>query len=338
MKMDFTKLGTNKVEPGVRGKHFLYYGLPSTRKTSVAVRHPRTLLLATEIGYKMIPGVTAVNIKSWADFRAAVRELKRPQVQEMFDTIAIDTISILYDMCYAYICQAEGIDAPGELGYGMGWKKIKLEFKKQIMLLAQMGYSVVFTAHSKEKDVEVKNPDGTVTNQRHAEPKIDNLAQTIVMELVDFVFYLNKEPLDGVQEPDPFGDNTTVYAYSQLPDNIITKTRLRNLDRRFEFTFENLENVLNKAISQLDEVDDSGNIKNYYEDNKVDFDSIKAEIVEHIDTLRTMKESEPTLGGVLQEIEGYWFNLIGEVAPTDVTVKDHDKLIIFREKLIELTP
>ena len=50
--MNLLEVKRNKVTRGVGNKHFLFYGDPGTRKTSVASLFPDSLILATEIGYK----------------------------------------------------------------------------------------------------------------------------------------------------------------------------------------------------------------------------------------------------------------------------------------------
>jgi hypothetical protein len=233
--MNLLDIKPNIVSKGVKGKYFLFYGDPSTRKTTVASQFPKALLLATEIGYSMIPGVHAAPVKSWAEFRDIVRQLKGAEVQAAYETIVIDTVGLLTDMCMKYICDKNGVAELSEVPWGGGWTQFKKEFRTQINTVAQLGYGVVFIAHA---DVKKDNETGKITS---ALPMMDKKPRESVIALVDFIFFLQKETKDNTEK------DVTVYAYSKLP-SIETKTRARHLSPRFEFNFENLEAEIVKAI------------------------------------------------------------------------------------------
>lgn len=236
--MDLLSIKPNVVSKGVAGKYFLFYGEPSTRKTSVAAMFPKPLLLATEIGYSLIPNVHAAPIKSWADFRDVVRQLKSTDVHDAYQTIVIDTVGFLTDMCMKYICDVNGVEELSQIAWGQGWTKFKKEFRTQLNTIAQLGYGIVLIAHSDSK----KDPETGKINS--SLPMMDKKPREAVIALVDFILYLNKEPKDGNPE------EITVYAYSKLAD-IETKTRARHLKPRFEFNFENLEMEIASAVTML---------------------------------------------------------------------------------------
>lgn len=233
--MDLLNIEPHTITEGVLGKHFLIYGPPSTRKTTVATNFPRPLLLATEVGYSFIPGVKAINIDSWYTFREAVRQLKREEVRQEFDTIIIDTVSLLAGQCVNYVNNKHGVTALGDAEWGKGWNDYKSELSENFNVLAQKGYGIVFISHSKEQ----KNEQGEVTS---SEPALDNSTMAIVNALVDVILFLNPE---GNEE------DRSVFAYSNLPANIVTKTRIRGLSKRFEFNFENLETEMKSAIGAI---------------------------------------------------------------------------------------
>lgn len=243
--MNLLDIKPNIVSKGVAGKYFLFYGDPSTRKTTVASQFPGSLLLATEIGYSMIPGVHAANIESWGAFREVVRELKRPEVKDKYKTIVIDTVGLLTDMCMKYICDINGVKELSEVPWGRGWTDFKKEFRTQINTIAQLGYGVVFIAHS---DTKRDNESGAIVS---ALPMMDKKPRESVIALVDFIMFLQKEPKDNNPE------EITVYAYTQLASSIESKTRARHLAPRFEFNFENLEKEIVKAI-EAHEKEDGG--------------------------------------------------------------------------------
>lgn len=236
--MNLLEIKENVVTRGVGNKHFLFYGEPSTRKTSIAAQFPKALILATEIGYKQIPGVKAVDIDSWATFLQVVQELKKPDVKSTYSTIVIDTVGILSDLCVQYVCNINGIKSLDELGYGKGWSQYKTQFNRAINTIAQNGYSIVFIAHAEQK----ADQNGNVIS---IEPRVDKRPKETIVALTDFIFYLQKEKRDDVE---------TVIAYTQLPEGITTKSRIRSMTPQFEFTFENMENEINKALDRYSDI------------------------------------------------------------------------------------
>ena len=267
--MNLLEVKRNKVTRGVGNKHFLFYGDPGTRKTSVASLFPDSLILATEIGYKQIPDAAAVDIDSWATFLQVLNELKKPEVKAAYKTIILDTVGILSDLCVQYVCNVNGIKSLDELGFGKGWNKYKTDFNRAINTIAQNGYSIVFIAHAEIK----RDNDGNITS---IEPRIDRRPRETIEALTDFIFYLQKEEHNG---------KDTVIAYSNLPQNIMTKTRIRGLAPSFEFTFENVEKEINNAL------DNYGTIYNGAEGGEemsgedmsaklVPFEEIKAQTIE----------------------------------------------------------
>jgi len=64
-------------------------------KTTMATKFPNHLLLAFEKGYNAIPGAMAQPINTWGEFKKVLLQLKKPEVKEKFETIIIDTASVI---------------------------------------------------------------------------------------------------------------------------------------------------------------------------------------------------------------------------------------------------
>lgn len=110
-----------------------------TGKTSLAVKWPKNLLCAFERGYNALSGIDKVDISSWATFKQVVRELKKPQVQEKFDSIVIDTTSIAWDKCAEYICQQNDVTDLADVAWGKGFKACSKEFEKTFREISLLG-------------------------------------------------------------------------------------------------------------------------------------------------------------------------------------------------------
>lgn len=89
-----------------------------TGKTTLGSQMPGALILAFERGYNALPGVIAQDITSWGELKQVYRELKKPEVQEVYKSIIIDTVDIAASLCEKYICNQLDIDTLGDVGYG----------------------------------------------------------------------------------------------------------------------------------------------------------------------------------------------------------------------------
>lgn len=273
--IDITKLVPYKVTASLSDKILLMYGEMGTRKTSVACCFPKHLLLAYDIGYKFIDGANAVPLQTWQDFKSVVKQLDKKDVHEMYETVVIDTIGMAYTACYNYMLTQMGVESPGDVPFGMGWKKIRIEFETVLRSIVQKGYGLVMLAHSDEVE---KEDASTKQVQTVVKIDIDKRPDLVIKTLADIVLYLHKEPQDENK------DIPTVYAYSNLV-TIPTKKRCRYFSDRFEFTYENLQKEMANAVAQLlnkDELttdDFAPTSTNPYAVEKVDFEEVRANTI-----------------------------------------------------------
>lgn len=231
--MDLTTIVPSVIDPTIRGKNFLFYGPPGTRKTSVAANFPSPIFGQTEDGTKFISGVRGVRLKNWNDVKQFVRELRRPEVREMYETVVLDRADIIYVYCYDYVLQQLGISDPSEKGYGVGWKKIEREWTQTMNRIEAEGYGIVFISHDKDIMNQKMEYVGTKI-------KLESQAANVIRGMTDFIFNLRKEVINDYQ---------TVIAYSDL-FSVETKSRARYFADRFEFTYDNLEKELRIAIEK----------------------------------------------------------------------------------------
>ena len=275
MAINLDDVTPNVVTADPVSKIWLFYGDMGTRKTSVACAFPNHLLIAYDIGYKMINGANALPVQNWQDFKAATKQLDLQKNKDRFQIVVIDTIGKCYQACYQYMCNQMGVSDPGEAGkFGIGWKKIRNEFETVIYSIAQKGYGVIMLAHSDEIEKE-----DSQTKQKYIQTKIDTDKRpgSIIQQMADFVFYLHKETKDGTE------NEPTVYAYTNLV-KIDTKTRSRYFTPRFEFTYDNLCKELESAVTKQYEEENLERPTDYVETNpylikEVSFDDLKASVI-----------------------------------------------------------
>ena len=200
---------------------------------------PNSLLLAFERGYNALPGVMAQDVTSWAEMKQIYRELKKPEVQEVYKALVVDTVDIASDMCQKYICNQLGIENIGDGGWTTnGWSKYKKEFEETFRSLTQMGYAVFFISHAKEKTI--KRPDGTEYTQ--VGPALQSSALTIIENMADIYGYAHQVRTD---------DGSKVILTLRHPDDsIICGGRFKYIAPEIEFNYNSLVKALTEAIDK----------------------------------------------------------------------------------------
>lgn len=238
MAINLLALEPHKVSRDLTGYITYIYGAAKTGKTTLASQAGRSLILAFERGYNALPGVFAQDIASWGDTRAVVRELKKPEIKEKFQTIIFDTIDIAGMLCEKYICAQNGVDKIGEIPYGQGWTLMKKEFEDVVRTITQLGYAVFFISHDKDK--EFKRKDGTSYHQ--IIPSCPTSFNEIAKNLADIYAYAEKYEDNGVAR---------VQLVVRSTDNSIDcGCRFKYIEPVIEMSYSALVNALNRAIDK----------------------------------------------------------------------------------------
>ena len=245
MAINLLSLQPHKVSRDLTGYITYIYGAAKTGKTTLASQAGKALLLAFERGYNALPGVYAQDITSWGDTRAVVRELKKPEVKEMFQTVVFDTIDIAGGLCEKYVCAQNNVDKIGEIPYGQGWNLMKKEFEDVVRTITQLGYAVFFISH--EKDKEFKRKDGTSYHQ--IVPSCPNTFNEIAKNLVDIFAYAEKYEENG---------QARLRLVIRSTDNSIDcGSRFKYIDPVIDMSYKALVDALNRAIDKAAEMSGS---------------------------------------------------------------------------------
>jgi hypothetical protein len=162
--------------------------------------------------------------------------LKKPEVQATCKAVIIDTIDIAADRCKKYICNQNGIEDLGDLGYGKGWTKFKDEFNEVFRGLTQLGYAVFFIGHDKPETID--NPDGTKTQK--IRPTLSNSTKTVIAGMADIYGYAHQKAageMSVLTLRDPSGTIECGCRFKYMPAEIV-------------MNYKNLVNALNEAIDK----------------------------------------------------------------------------------------
>ena len=238
MAIDLLALQPHKVSRDLSGYITYIYGAPKCGKTTLAVQMDKALLVAFEPGYHALPGVMAQDVTSWAEMKQLYRQLKDPRVQEMYRCVIIYTIDIAADRCKKYICNQNGIEDLGDLGYGKGWTKFKEEFNEVFRGLTQLGYAVFFIGHDKPESID--NPDGTKTLK--IRPTLSNSTKTVIAGMADIYGYAHQKAAGEM----------SVLTLRDASGTIECGCRFKYMPTEIVMSYKNLVNALNEAIDKFD--------------------------------------------------------------------------------------
>ena len=240
MAIDLLGIQPHKVSRDLSGYITFIYGPAKVGKTTFGSHMPGHLILAFERGYNALPGVMVADVTSWGEMKQIVRELKKPEVKEVYKSIIIDTVDIAADACQKYICNQLGIENIGDGGWSTnGWAKYKKEFEDTFRTLTQLGYAVVFISHDKEKTIKLQN--------QPEYQQIGSSMQSSAMSIVE-----NMSDIIGFAHPiiTPSGESKRVLSL-RSPDNTVRcGCRFRYIEPEIEFSYESLTKALNDAIDR----------------------------------------------------------------------------------------
>ena len=118
MAIDLMKIQPHKVSRDLSGYITYLYGPGKIGKTTFGSQMPGALLLAFEKGYNAIPNIYPQDVSTWSEMKQILRQLKRPEVKEQFQSIIVDTIDIAAAACEKYIIDQNNVDTLNQIPYG----------------------------------------------------------------------------------------------------------------------------------------------------------------------------------------------------------------------------
>lgn len=312
--LNLLDLQPTTISRDLRDKYILLYGPAKCGKTSFQAQIPNNLIFCFEKGVNFLPGVFAVDVPKWVEFKALLKQLEKDEIKQKFNTVTIDTVSLAYDLCTQYICSQNNVKTVGELAYGRGYALVKDEFTNALRQISMLGYGIVLITHAKVKNVKIDD-DTTV---EIASPNIPDRAQDVVNALVDIIGYIDVSYEDGT---------ATRTLITRGTPNIVAGSRLKYLAPRIPFGYDELINAIGEAIEKQAKIDgakvvDKGTMQKVIE--KRPFEETLAEAKE----LWTKLVSEGKAEMVMTEVE----SLFGE--PMKLSEIPESKQDVF-EVLIE---
>ena len=240
-----TMIKPHEVSRDLSGYSVLFYGTPKSGKTTIASHFPKSLVFAFEKGYSAIPGIMAIPVNSWREFRSFLMDLREDETKEMYKTVVMDTADIAWDYCTDYVCQQNGVSKIGDIPYGGGYALAQREFDTCIRKILQMDFGLVLISHSKEKTL--KDEQGNEYDQ--IMPTLENKARLICELTCDII---------GMCRPVKEADGTVqTRLFLRETPRYVAGSRFKYIVDSIPFTYDNLVKAITDAIEK--EAKETGN-------------------------------------------------------------------------------
>lgn len=164
--LDILNPQISKVTKSIDNLIITIYGKGGLGKTPVATKMEKPLYLAFgKSGLDGLNNVPFLSVKSWSDFKNVNKQLcgkkDNEQIHEMYKTIIMDEMEVLYSYCEKYVASVEGVNKikEGNGGFGL-WGDLKAEWETEMLRLIGSGFCVVFILHTQEDDTGYNSPVG----------------------------------------------------------------------------------------------------------------------------------------------------------------------------------
>ena len=299
MAINLLDIKPHKVSRDLSGYITFIYGPAKIGKTTLATQMPGALLLAFEKGYNTIPGVIAQDVTTWGEMKQIFRELKKPEVQEVYKTIIIDTVDVACDLCQKYICSQLGIDQMGEGGWGVNsWPRYKKEFEDVFRGLTMMGYAVVFISHSKSG----VDKDQNGREFGYIKPTTQSSALQIIENMADIYAYA-RSYVDSSGE-----EKRVLTLRSPAGSGVSCGSRFKYISPEVPLNYEALTMAITEAIDKEAKEHNNAFVTNDRETAPIvkdyDFDAYMKKFEEYVGTLMS-KDQDYYAPRITQIVEKY---------------------------------
>ena len=175
------ELPKNERQPNtaVNKKKIWLYGKPFHGKSWAANTFPNVLFLSTDGNYKYLPGGIPPHIDivdemsfngradnrkmAWKVFKEALDLLERGG--NTFETIILDNMSQLRDLCRAYVLSEMKIEHESDSNFGKGWTMVDTEWENALTRFWNLDYPNLLALSHLDDDSEVTKKSGDKTTK-----------------------------------------------------------------------------------------------------------------------------------------------------------------------------
>ena len=137
---------------------YFIYGKQGIGKTTFSIQFPDALHMMFEPGAKS-KALRKIEPLTWKEVEEYARLIAE---SEMYKTVVIDTVDLMYDMCAAQVCKDKGVDYLKDIGFGDGYK-IAGNRLRNVLIKIHNKKGLVILSHDKVKmKTKDSDPDYTI--------------------------------------------------------------------------------------------------------------------------------------------------------------------------------
>lgn len=236
--INILELQPHEVSSDITGYAIGIMGPPGCGKTTLASKIPGSLLLATEPGYKAIPGILAVDINTWSDVLQVVSQLRKPAATEKYKTIVIDTLDEFVFLATQFIVQKEGVEDLTDIPWGKGYSMLE-ETLRKVFRQIQQNYGLILIAHDGRKVDEEDN------KLFYASLNFNKKVKRVVMGLLDILAYVETRR----------GEEGSIMHFRDS-DKWEAKSRFAKIVPSCPFSYEDLVKAVADAVAGIATTDE----------------------------------------------------------------------------------
>lgn len=298
--LDLKNLKKHTISKSLRSKSMLIFGEPKIGKTTFAAGADKVLFFNFENGTEFLPlDVDPVPIQKWSELKSYIKQLRDPEIQQMYSTICIDTVTIAAQLCERYVCLQNNVEHIKDIPYGAGYSMPATEFFNVFHEISMLGYGIIFLAHTKTQYSEYLDEKGEKIQQVTAD--VDKRIFSVLNGMCDIIAYAEKQY-------DPISKTMTRVLYTDADaPNMVTGGRCAQFfPKVIPLNYKIFEQELEKAVAKIAQASNSELSDNSVtREEKRSFDEVINEArnfwVSYIDGASTDDEKERRLS-ILQDI------------------------------------
>lgn len=298
--LDLKNLKKHTISKSLRSKSMLIFGEPKIGKTTFAAGADKVLFFNFENGTEFLPlDVDPVPIQKWSELKSYIKQLRDPEIQQMYSTICIDTVTIAAQLCERYVCLQNNVEHIKDIPYGAGYSMPATEFFNVFHEISMLGYGIIFLAHTKTQYSEYLDEKGEKIQQVTAD--VDKRIFSVLNGMCDIIAYAEKQY-------DPISKTMTRVLYTDADaPNMVTGGRCAQFfPKVIPLNYKIFEQELEKAVAKIAQASNSELSDNSVtREEKRSFDEVINEArnfwISYIDEASTDDEKERRLS-ILQDI------------------------------------
>ena len=301
--IDLLNIEPNVVSKDLKNYVIGIYGDPGCGKTSLAAKVPRSLLVATEIGYKAISGIKAVPALNYSALLTVLNQLKKQEVKDEFDVVIIDTMDAMFYITENEVLRKNGVTALNDIPYGGGHNQLLAIWQLIIKTIIHEGYGLILLGHRavKTDDDKIQYNTLALNNKK---------VKGYIMSEVDIMAYVASAR----------GGETSSRMFFRSSQEWEAKARFKEIAESAPFSYDDLVKVVHEAVVKVEPDATDERIDFYDENNKAtytveDFNKLKNET--ELIAKNLIDADANSMGKVVETIDKYLGKKIGNAVPSD---------------------